>query len=1096
MTKKIEETPFQYEITSNGGFLIKNYNLTAPFASFLPGIAGVYGIPMWVFYVNRAQCISSLGVDTKDKSIVEFSSANRAYQYTPTTGFRTFYKINQKDFCEPFQKPRNSDLDSIEQTMEIQSYGLTIEETNRKSGIKTRVSYFTIPNEPIGVFGRKVTITNIGGKPIELEVLDGLPQIVTEGLNLWLMKHLTNLTEAWALVEGVKEKSPFYKIKVEVKDTPDVSPVKSGNFYLSRVYGESGLSDIIIDPKLIFGIDEALLYPELFAESKGFKIPDEQRNQNLYPSAFSYNKFNLKPSGEVSFASFTGNARNLDYLEDFKKKSKNVAVYAEQKMAENRDVVRMIEDDVMTLSNDKKFDYYTRLTYLDNVLRGGVPHTIGKGKHQALFYLYSRKHGDMERDYNFFKIPPTYFSQGNGNYRDVNQNRRSDVLIHPDVGESALKTFMNLIQMDGYNPLVINGTRFFIENASKIDEILAKHVKGKHPKLSDMLKNGFTPGEILLFLEDEEISLKCDRDEFISNLVGHSERYESANHHEGFWTDHWTYNLDLVESYLSVYPERLRALLLDDKTYTYYESFCHVVPRTEKYFLTPNGVRQYHSVKEDKKKEELLMKRVRNPFAIRHQKGKGEVYKTNLFEKLLVLALTKTSALDPEGVGIEFEANKPNWYDALNGISGLVGSSISETFELKRLLMMMGDMLNELKIKDKETAFVPAEVAEFLKELTAALDTKKMDSFNQWDLRNLAKEKYRASIKDGIDGARTNISFAEIRHFMGLALSKIEEGIKKSIDKKSGLPFTYFINEVKEYEILETASFKGLKRVMPLEFKQIPLALFLEGVVHGIRSETSQKKVLDTHKKVQKSDIYDKELKMYKVNASIEKEMLEIGRTKAFPAGWLENESVWLHMEYKYLLELLKKGLYEEFFLASKSALVPNLDPKVYGRSILENSSFIVSSAYYDKTRHGRGFYARLSGSTAEFINMWIILTVGQKPFQMKSGELVCKFSPILPAEFFTTKAEELEYFDKSGNKVQLQVPKNSFVFKFLGSIPVVYHNTRRLNTWEAGVNISQIVLFSDRNEKLVEIHGDTLTKEWATKVRDRDVGRIEISIG
>lgn len=137
VSKKADEQLFDYEIADNGGFIIKNYNLSNSFASFLPGIAGTYGIPMWVFYVNRGQCISSLGVDGKDKAIVEFFSANRAYQLTPTTGFRTFYKLNGEGFFEAFTKPRAASYDSIKQEMEIQSYGLKIREENLRYGIST-----------------------------------------------------------------------------------------------------------------------------------------------------------------------------------------------------------------------------------------------------------------------------------------------------------------------------------------------------------------------------------------------------------------------------------------------------------------------------------------------------------------------------------------------------------------------------------------------------------------------------------------------------------------------------------------------------------------------------------------------------------------------------------------------------------------------------------------------------------------------------------------------------------------------------------------------------------------------------------------------
>src|SRR3989344_1069318 len=105
---------------------------------------------------------------------------------------------------------------------------------------------------------------------------------------------------------------------------------------------------------------------------------------------------------------------------------------------------------------------------------------------------------------------------------------------------------------------------------------------------------------------------------------------------------------------------------------------------------------------------------------------------------------------------------------------------------------------------------------------------------------------------------------------------------------------------------------------------------------------------------------------MYKDNAPLKSAPVEIGRARVFTPGWLENESVWLHMEYKYLLEMLKGGLHDEFFQDFKKALVPFQPAERYGRSVLENSSFIVSSVFPDPSYHGVGFVARLSGSTAE----------------------------------------------------------------------------------------------------------------------------------
>ena len=123
----------------------------------------------------------------------------------------------------------------------------------------------------------------------------------------------------------------------------------------------------------------------------------------------------------------------------------------------------------------------------------------------------------------------------------------------------------------------------------------------------------------------------------------------------------------------------------------------------------------------------------------------------------------------------------------------------------------------------------------------------------------------------------------------------------------------------------------------------------------------------------------------------------ELGRAVAFVPGWLENESIWLHMEYKYLLELIRSGLYQEFFEDFKNAAIPFLDSDVYGRSTYENSSFLVSSVYPNKELHGKGFVARLSGSTVEFISIWKRMMFGAHVLDMQDGKLIFAPQPAIP---------------------------------------------------------------------------------------------------
>ncbi|MCM8762844.1 MAG: hypothetical protein NC829_00480, partial [Candidatus Omnitrophica bacterium] len=150
-----------YLDTKNKEFVIENYNFAKPFSNFLPGIAGLMGIPMWVFYVNRAQGIISFGTEDKDHSILEFLPANKAYRLCSSQGFRTFIKIKKgKDFLfyEPFQANHFNACYQTQQKMFISAAEIRFEEINLNLGLKINLEYFTIPNASFAGLARKLTI--------------------------------------------------------------------------------------------------------------------------------------------------------------------------------------------------------------------------------------------------------------------------------------------------------------------------------------------------------------------------------------------------------------------------------------------------------------------------------------------------------------------------------------------------------------------------------------------------------------------------------------------------------------------------------------------------------------------------------------------------------------------------------------------------------------------------------------------------------------------------------------------------------------------------------------------------------------------------
>lgn len=295
---------------------------------------------------------------------------------------------------------------------------------------------------------------------------------------------------------------------------------------------------------------------------------------------------------------------------------------------------------------------------------------------------------------------------------------------------------------------------------------------------------------------------------------------------------------------------------------------------------------------------------------MRAQRGKGEIYRITLAVKLLNLALVKFATLDPAGVGIEMEAGKPGWYDALNGLPGLFGSSVGEAAELVRLLDFLIESSQEYL---GEELGIPVEVWELYQKELELLEEygKKSDGERDhwlWDSLSRLREEYREKTRLGFEGRELAVKAGELVDGLKRLRDKLWIGVKQAVDDNDGLLPMYYYYEPVEYEV----GVDGEVRITKFEKKRMPL--FLEGVVKQFRIVKDKEALKEIYGKVRESELYDRKLGMYKVNVPFRDQPMEIGRARAFPPGWLENESIWLHMEYKYMLELIRNGLYDEFY--------------------------------------------------------------------------------------------------------------------------------------------------------------------------------------
>ncbi|MBN3033489.1 MAG: cellobiose phosphorylase [Candidatus Saganbacteria bacterium] len=1030
----------KYYISKDNEFVIENYNSAPTFSSFFPGIAGVFGCPMWVFYTNRGQCITSAGVRDKNGAIMEFQPANKAFHLASLEGFRTFLKVDGK-FYEPF-----SERTGHPREMRITADRLKITETNKELKLAVEVTYFTVPGESFPGLARIVKVANLAPKKRKIEMLDGLPVMVPYGFEDSLLKRLSQTIEAWCSVENLDEGAPFCKLKVMPADAAETKELKAGNFFLSLAHqdGKELPVELIVHPAAVFGENTSLELPANFLAAARFKPAKDNFAEGFTPCAFSFKRLELDSLGSAEICSLFGQVEDLAFLNQISRRVSSRGYFTE-KAAANERLIDGICAAVGTGSASKSFDLYAKQTFLDNVLRGGLPVSLG-GK---VIYLYYRKHGDMERDYNDFKLLPTYFSQGNGNYRDINQNRRNDIFFNPDVGADNIRRFFNLVQLDGYNPLIVLGTCYRLASRQESEALLGRHFAADAQPPAELLLSPFLLGFLLNFIERIGCRYKTSREAFAGDLLAAAITEEGASHGEGFWTDHFSYNTDLLESFACLFPERLDSLLFDEKDFTFFDNDHVVVPRGEKHRLAGQSVRQYGSVRTDVEKAALIDGRAFGKNLVRAANGRGEIFRATLIAKVLCLIVNKAASFDAAGTGLEMEADKPDWYDALNGLPGLFGSSLSETLELKRLAAYA-----LARLTPGRTIELPAEVKAFIDGLRQLLPLE--DAFRFWEEAGALKETFRRQTRFGVSGEELGVSGDYAAGFLRAVIAKCDRGVERVL-QRDGNYTTYFINDAVEYEVAPGREL-ALK-----QFKQAPLPLFLEGFVHALKVERDK----SIYARVKASPLYDAKLKMYKVNAPLKETPLEIGRARIFTPGWLENESVWLHMEYKYMLELLKAGQYQEFFADFKNVLVPFMDPKQYKRSILENSSFIVSSAHPNKTDHGRGFVARLSGASAEFLDIWLYLLTGKQLFTLDDqGKLLFQLKPVLPAWLFK---------------------KGALRFKLFSAIDVTYLHAAGGDSF--GKAPLAYTLTSDGKE--VELKGPFIPEPYSRLIRERKVSAI-----
>ena len=386
--------------------------------------------------------------------------------------------------------------------------------------------------------------------------------------------------------------------------------------------------------------------------------------------------------------------------------------------------------------------------------------------HEYLPITFGRRHGDPSRPWNRFSIR-VRDEGGNrsifyeGNWRDIFQNWEALALSFPEFIEGIVAKFVNASTVDGYNPYRIT-------------------------------KEGI----------DWEV-----------------EQPNDPWSHIGYWGDHQIiYLLKLLELSRQFHPSGLSALLRRP-VYSYAN--------------VPYRLRSFEETVRDPKQtvdfDHVLAARIDERVAAIGADGKlvldadGNVYLVNLLEKLLVPLLAKLGNLVLDG-GIWLNTQRPEWNDANNALVGH-GVSVVTLCYLRRYLRF----LQQLLAGESGTVELSVEVAAWLSDTASELAHVRpwlghgpISSGQRWQaLERLgeAASRYRRSVYvDAPFAGKVHHPLAQIHELLGNALAAIDHSIRSN-RREDGMYHAY--------NLLEIGA--GEARI-------VHLYLMLEGQVAALRS--------------------------------------------------------------------------------------------------------------------------------------------------------------------------------------------------------------------------------------------------------------------
>ena len=1039
---------------------------------------------------------------------------------------------------EPFSEQYNG-IYNISRNLYKNVFGdkLIFEEINHDLGLNFRYAWRT--SDKFG-FVKTSTLINNGNSSAEIEIVDGIENLIPYGVETDVQGGLSCLVDAYKKNELDADSGlGLYSMSSILVDRAEPSEALS-----TTTVWSAGLSK---SKKLVSSL-------QLDSFRKGAGVEQELDIRGRRGAYFVNDCLTLGSSEEKSWSIVAeinqGPAKVRDLIA-YLKSDKNIAEDIEADIAlGSENLARIVGiSDGLQVTEDRLSANHHFANVLFNVMRGGlfvdnysVPKAdlIGfvKGFNHQVYdqfkdffegldetfhysdlikaaskqnnagvqrlcfeYLplsFSRRHGDPSRPWNKFNIKVkqedgSQLLNFEGNWRDIFQNWEALSYSIPNYIESMICKFVNASTADGYNPYRIT-------------------------------KAGI----------DWE---KPDPHDPWANI--------------GYWGDHQIiYLLKFLEFSNDHHPGTLRDFLTRDL-------FCYAnVPY--KIIAYKDLLRDPHNTIDfDEAADELIDQRVSEIGAdgrLIWDKN-GSVYYVNLTEKLLATMLSKLSNFIPEG-GIWMNTQRPEWNDANNALVGY-GVSMVTLYYTRRYQQYLLDLFANTEL---EEVAISEEIGALLTSINSTFEENKQllaGTINDADRKRVVDAlgeagcNFRSEVyQNEFSGNRVMLKTADLIAFLKLSLEYIDHTIEAN-RREDGLYHAYNLMTATEdsveisylYEMLEgqvavlssgylspeqalevltslrnssvyTARQHSYllypdreltrfvdKNIIPeAQLKRSELLTMLvssgdtslveqdsQGGYHfngSFNNVDSARDVLEALKDNGYADLVDKE------QALIEEIFESVFNHREFTGrsgGMYAYEglgSIYWHMVSKLLLAAL-----ENF----RNSLEQGSDPVVVGKladcyfDIRAGIGFNKTPDNYgafptDPYSHTPGFAgAKQPGMTGQ-VKEEVITRLMEMGLSVSGGSIL--FKPfILRKSEFLSSADSLSYFDIAGDQQSVELQAGQLGFTYC-QIPVIY---------SLADETSIIITFANGTEKAIA--GDTIDAQTSLAIFDKTGEVVKINV-